>query len=82
MEAIRDQTRKKKIFSYSEGGQTLEPIAQPHSRVSILGDVQNLTGYSTEQPALADPTVSRGLDWMTSRGPLQSQQVCDPVINH
>lgn len=64
------------------GGQTLELVAWTDCGVCILGDIQNLAKYGTKQPALVDPTVSRGLDWMTSRGLLQSQQLCDCVINH
>lgn len=76
-----DKKEKNNLF-YSEGGQTLEVVVQTDCGVSNLGDIQNLTGYGTEQPALVDPTVSRGLDWITSGGPLQSQQLCDSVINH
>lgn len=36
--------------------------------VFILGDTQNLTGYVPEQPALANLDLSRGWDWMVSRG--------------
>lgn len=30
--------------------------------VSLLGDIQNLTGHGPQQPARVDPAPSRGLD--------------------
>ena len=39
-------------------------VALAWSRVSILGDIQNLPGHGPEQPPLADPALRReaGLD--------------------
>lgn len=51
-------TRKKKHF-YCESHQTLSQVTCRSYRVSILGDVQNLTGYGLEQPLLAYPVLSR-----------------------
>ncbi|KAK4832344.1 hypothetical protein QYF61_021873 [Mycteria americana] len=58
----------KKLF-YHEGGETLQKVAQRGCGVSILEDIQNWTKHSPEQPALADPALSKGLDEMFSRGP-------------
>lgn len=33
----------------------MEQVAQRHCRVSICGNIQNPTGHSAGQPALADP---------------------------
>jgi len=51
-----------KKLPYSEGGQTLAQFAQRSCGVSILGDIQNSTGHSPEQPVLADPAWAGGLD--------------------
>ncbi|KAK4824387.1 LOW QUALITY PROTEIN: hypothetical protein QYF61_014047 [Mycteria americana] len=52
----KHQRSDKKEKFFFTGGQTLELVAQTDCRVSILGDIQNLTGYGTEQPALVDST--------------------------
>lgn len=69
---------KKQTF-YWEGGQTLAEIVKISCRHSVLEGTQNLIGHSPEQSAVADPTSSRGLDWMLSRGDLQPQLVRDSV---
>lgn len=46
---------KKKLFN-CEGGQTPKQIAQRSCRVSILRGIQNLTGQSPGQTALAVPS--------------------------
>lgn len=73
---------KVKTFFYSEGGQTLELVAQIDWGVYSPGNIQNLSGYGSKQPVLVDLTVSRSLDWMTSRDSLQSQHFSDSVFNH
>lgn len=50
------------FFFYCEGGQTLEWAAQRGCAVSVLRDTQNLTGHDSEQPALDDPALSRGVE--------------------
>ena len=42
-------------FFYCEGGQALEQVAQRGCGVSILGEVQKLTGRSPGQMALGAP---------------------------
>ena len=54
--------KHKKTLFYCDGDQTLEQITQRGCGVFILGDIQNPAGHSPEQPALADPVLSRGLD--------------------
>lgn len=39
-----------------------EQVSQRGWGVTILGDIQNLTGYGPEQSILANPTLSRRLD--------------------
>ena len=39
---------------YCEGDSALEQVAQGVSGVSILGDIQNLTGHLPKQPAVVD----------------------------
>lgn len=58
-----------KNFSYSEDGQTLGKVAHRGGGLSTLGDTQNTTGQGSKQPAGVDPALSRGLDWIISRGP-------------
>lgn len=41
---------------YCEGGQLLQRVSQRDSGVSICGDIQNPTGHSPGQAALAVPT--------------------------
>lgn len=40
---------------YCDDGQTLEWVSQKDCGVSICGDIQNMTGHSPGQLALADP---------------------------
>lgn len=48
--------------------------------VTILGDIQNLTGHGLGQPAVGGPPCSsRGLDWMTSKGSFPPQPLRDSV---
>ena len=51
----------KKNLHY-EGGHLQEQDVQSCCRVSILGDIENLIGHDSQQPALAVPALSRGLD--------------------
>ena len=46
-----------------------------------LGDIQNQPGWGPVQPALGDPALARGLDWVIPRGPFQPRSFCDSV-NH
>lgn len=41
---------------------TLKQIAMKCCGVSVLGDIQNWTRHSHEQPVLVDPALSRGLN--------------------
>jgi len=49
--------RKNENFFHCEGDQTLEPVTQSSCKVSILRDIQNLCGYSPEQPAIPLPSL-------------------------
>jgi len=44
----------------SKDGQTLAQVAQRNCGVSLLGDIQNLTGQHPEQPDLGIPSLNRG----------------------
>jgi len=48
-------TKKTPILFHCESGQMLEQVAQRECEISILADVQNLTGHSPVQPALGGP---------------------------
>lgn len=48
----------------SEGSQALEQVALRDSGVSILGETQNPTGNSREQPGLVEFALSK---WLSSR---------------
>ena len=57
----------------------LEQVAQGGGGVSFSGDIQNLPGQGPVQPALDDPALAGGWDWMTHRGPFQPWTFCDSV---
>jgi len=71
--------RNKKTLFHGEGDQALEQVPQRGRDVSTLGDIQNLTGHSHEQPAVGNLTLSRGLDSMISGGAFPPQSLCDSV---
>ena len=56
-----------------------EQVAPRGCGVSVLGDIKNPTGHGPGQPALVDPTLSRGLDWTVSRDAFEPQLLCHPV---
>lgn len=47
---------------YCEGAQTLEQVSQGGCRVSLIRDNQNLSGYSPQRPAVAEPAWAVSLD--------------------
>ena len=53
--------RKKKHF-YCEAGQTSGQVAQRRCGVFVLGDIQNLTGHSLEQPANSPDAEQNALE--------------------
>lgn len=50
---------RKRSFFHCQSCSTLEKVAQRGCRVSILGDIRNLTGHDPEQPALIDCAFSK-----------------------
>lgn len=56
------QLKYKKKKNYSKGDQILEQVTRRGFKVSIPGHIQNPIGQVPEQPALADPALSRGMD--------------------
>ena len=64
----------------SEGVRALEQAAQGGCGVSLPGDIQDPPGQGPVQPAVGDPALAGGLDWMTHRGPFQPRTFCDSVI--
>jgi len=61
----------------SEGDGALEQAAQGGGGVSFSGDIQAPPGQGPVQPALGDPALAGGLDWVTHRGPFQPRTFCD-----
>ena len=59
----------------SEGDGALEQVAQGGGGVSFSGDIQD----QPVQPAVGDPALAGGLDWVTHRGPIQPRTFCDSV---
>ena len=47
--------------------------------VSFSGDIQDPPGHGPVQPALGDPALAGGLDWVTHRGPFQPLPCWDSV---
>ena len=64
----------------SEGDGALEQAAQGGCGVSFSGDIQDAPGRGPVQPAVGDPALAGGLDYMTHRGPFQPLPFCDSVI--
>jgi len=64
-----------------EGDRALEQAAQRGCGVSSFsGDIQKPAGCSPVQPALGDPDLAGGLDFMIPRGPFQPLLFCDSVM--
>jgi len=63
----------------SEGDRALEQGAQGGGGFSFSGDIQDLPGQGPVQPAVGDPVLAGGLDWMIHRGPFQPLPFCDSM---
>jgi len=59
------------------GDRALEQVAQGHCGVSFSGDIQNPRGRGPVQPALREPALAGGLDWVIPRGPFQPLPFCE-----
>lgn len=68
--------RNSRLF-YCRCGQTVEQVAQRDCGISILGGSKTQLD-SPEQPAVADPALSRAAGW--DQRSLQPQLFCDAVI--
>ena len=55
MQVVHDTLNIRNLFFNCEDDQTLKVVAQRAYGVSILGDIQNLTGPCSRPLALADP---------------------------
>jgi len=66
---------------HSEGDGALDQAAQGGCGVSFSGDIQTQPGQGPVQPALGNPALEGGLDWVTHRGPFQPLPLCDSVIS-
>ena len=64
----------------SEGDGVLEQPAQGGCGFSFSGDIQDPPGQGPAEPALGDPALAGGVDWMTHRGPFQPRTFCDSVF--
>jgi len=56
---------------HSEGDGALEQVPQRSCGVSFSGDIQDPPGRGPVQPALGDPALAGGLDYMIHSGPFQ-----------
>ena len=63
----------------SEGDGALEQAAQGGCGVSFSGVIQDLPGQGPVQPAVGDPALAGGLDWMIPRDLFQPLPFCDSV---
>lgn len=52
---------QEQTYFYCEHGQTLAQVAQSGCSISILGDTQHSRGHGPGKPAVALPTLSKGL---------------------
>lgn len=66
---------KNLFFFFGEGGQMLDQVARRGYE-----DAQNPTGHGLEQPALADPALSRELEEVISRDLFHTQHFWDPAV--
>lgn len=58
---IKSHLYTEKHFFCCQDSQTLAQVAQRGHAVSVLRDGANLMGHSPGQPALTNPSLSRGL---------------------
>jgi len=58
-------------FVHSEGDGALEQAAQGGCVLSFSGDIQDPPGQVPVQPAVGDPALAGGFDYMTHRVPFQ-----------
>ena len=61
----------------SVGDGALAQAAQRGCGVSFSGHIQDPPEHGPLEPALGDPALARGLDWMIPRGPFQPLPFCD-----
>lgn len=71
--------KHEKTFFYCEGSQTLQQVAQRACGVSVLGDIENVTGHSPDQTTSVGATVGRELDQTDDL--FQPQPFCDLLIS-
>ena len=70
---------KKLLTPYCEDGRRLEQVAQGGMEYPSL-EILKTARPGPEQPALADPALSRGVGWDDlQRGPCQPQLFCASV---
>ena len=63
----------------SEGDGALAQAAQGGCGVFFSGDIQDPPGHGPVQPAVGDPALAGGLDWVIHRGPFRPPPFCDSV---
>lgn len=68
-----------KPFVSCESDQTVAKVAQKDGGVSILANMQKLSGHDLGEHDLSVSSWAWVLDWMTSRGLWKSQPSCDSV---
>jgi len=78
-EADKVPSEHEEDLLHFEGDGALEQAAQRRHGFCFSGDIQDLPGQGPVQPAVGDPASAGGLDWMTHRGPFQTQTFCDSV---
>lgn len=66
-------------FLHGESDQALAQVVQRTCGVSILGDIEKLSGYSPGQLALVSPISAGELVKVTSRGPFQPNLLYDSM---
>lgn len=65
------------MFFTVRGDGALVQVTKRGHGVSVLGEIQKLSGNAPAQHTYSGPAWAEGLDQITSRGAFQPQQFCD-----
>ena len=63
----------------SDGDGALKQAVQGGCGFFFSGDIETPPGRGPVQPAVGDPALAEGLDWVNPRGPCQPPTVCESM---